>query len=52
MCFFIQDYIKGVEAIAAARKEQLERIYEEKRNEERVSFPSFIFSDLFFSFFL
>jgi len=31
----LQDYIKGVEAIAAARKDQLERIYEEKREQER-----------------
>lgn len=36
-CPGLQDYIKGVEAIAAARKDQLERIYEEKREQERVS---------------
>jgi len=31
----LQDYIRGVEAVAAARKDQLERIYEEQRDRER-----------------
>jgi hypothetical protein len=31
----LQEYIRGVEAVAAARKDQLERIYEEQRDRER-----------------
>jgi hypothetical protein len=31
----LQDYIRGVEAVAAARKDQLERIYQEQRDRER-----------------
>eukprot|EP00959_Pyramimonas_sp_CCMP1952_P465536 9488489-Pyramimonas_sp.AAC.1 len=31
----LQDYIKGVEAIANARKVELEKLYEERRDGER-----------------
>mmetsp|Transcript_39855 Transcript_39855/g.55366 ORF Transcript_39855/g.55366 Transcript_39855/m.55366 type:complete len:525 (-) Transcript_39855:121-1695(-) len=31
----LQDYIKGVEAVAAERKEQLEKVFEDKRDQER-----------------
>uniref|UniRef100_A0A7S0WH37 Lebercilin domain-containing protein n=1 Tax=Pyramimonas obovata TaxID=1411642 RepID=A0A7S0WH37_9CHLO len=31
----LQEYIKGVEAIANARKDELEKLYEERREEER-----------------
>jgi len=31
----LQDYIKGVEAVANARKEELEKLYEERRDVER-----------------